>query len=184
MPVVKERFIRKVIVWVITAALSFSKHAGILSKPIAFFTFKPFNCLNTKLSIAGNRHNIWSVKLSPENLRVPMGSWTVSKSLVTAFVKKLLNSSAIVDWSVIVCPSTVLIDFGIADLPFLLGKTFLIAFQKALGLSRFPEFHSYYSDVFHSWFYLTLDFVVRDKHSSPPQLQTFLLFVGKSSVDS
>ena len=52
------------------------------------------------------------------------------------------------DLSVIVCPSSVLIDSGHADLPFLLGKTFLTAFQKALGLSRFFfEFHSYDSDV-------------------------------------
>ena len=77
------------------------------------------------------------------------GCETVSKSLETAFAKKLLSFSAIVDSSVIVCPSSVLIDSGHADLPFLLGKTFLTAFQKALGLSRFFfEFHSYDSDVF------------------------------------
>lgn len=47
----KERLTMYVKELAITVALSFRRHAGILSKPVAFFAFKSFSCLKIKPSV-------------------------------------------------------------------------------------------------------------------------------------
>ena len=44
----KKRLTMCVYELAITVALSLRRHAGILSKPVAFFTFESFSCLKIK----------------------------------------------------------------------------------------------------------------------------------------